>query len=85
MKFTAAVSLAMATLALGQTLADIPTCALSCLNDAVKQTTSCEVTDVDCICQDFDAVNGAAAGCVLGACGQDVALSKCSMHCKIFD
>lgn len=76
MKFITIASLAMASLAVGQSLADLPSCSLPCLNDAVKQSTTCSATDVACICQKFDAIQGAAAGCILKACGQDVALSK---------
>lgn len=76
MKFITIASLAMASLAVGQSLGDLPSCALPCLNDAVKQSTTCSVTDVACICKKFDAIQGAAAGCILKACGQDVALSK---------
>ncbi|OAQ71979.1 extracellular membrane protein, CFEM domain-containing protein [Pochonia chlamydosporia 170] len=76
MKFITLASLAMATVAVGQSLADLPSCALPCLNDAVKQSTTCSATDVACICKKFDAIQGAAAGCILKACGQDVALNK---------
>ena len=71
-------SLAMATLAMAQSLSDLPSCALPCLEDAVKGT-SCSVDDFACICKDFDAIQGKAAGCILSACGQDTALSK-SQH-----
>jgi hypothetical protein len=78
MKFFTIASLALASVAAGQSLADLPSCALTCLNDAVKQSTSCAATDLACICKQFDAIQGAAAGCILGACGQDVALSELS-------
>ncbi|EFY94976.1 CFEM domain protein [Metarhizium robertsii] len=76
MKFLAIASLAMASLAAGQSLADLPSCSLGCLNDAVKQGTSCSATDLPCICNKFDVIQGAAAGCILSACGQDVALNE---------
>ncbi|KAK9438590.1 Extracellular membrane protein, CFEM domain protein [Metarhizium brunneum] len=76
MKFLAIASLAMASLAAGQSLADLPSCALDCLNDAVKQGTTCSATDLPCICSKFDVIQGAAAGCILSACGQDVALNE---------
>jgi hypothetical protein len=80
MKFFALASLAMATLSAAQSLADLPSCSLTCLNDAVKQSTTCSATDLSCICQKFDSIQSAAAGCILSACGQDVALSKCTLE-----
>ncbi|EFY87683.1 hypothetical protein J3459_017773 [Metarhizium acridum] len=76
MKFLTVASLAMVSLAAGQSLADLPSCSLSCLNDAVKQSTSCSETDLACVCEQFNVIQGAAAGCILSACGQDVALNK---------
>ncbi|KAG6026488.1 hypothetical protein E4U19_002577 [Claviceps sp. Clav32 group G5] len=68
--------LATASLALAQSLSDLPSCAIPCLNDAIKQTSTCATTDLACICKKFDKIQGAAAGCILGACGKDVALGK---------
>jgi len=61
-----------------QTLADIPSCALPCIDDAVGSTTSCDTTDLVCICKDsnFSAIQGAATSCVIDKCGADVALNK---------
>ena len=64
-----------AALARAQSLEDVPKCAIPCLDDAVKSETDCAVDDYACICPQFDAVQGAATGCVLDACGADVALS----------
>ncbi|ETR96842.1 CFEM-domain-containing protein [Trichoderma reesei RUT C-30] len=73
---TAFVALALAALAQAQTRADIPSCALPCLDDAVKANTKCSTTDYACICKNFDAVQGAATGCVISKCGTDVAINK---------
>ncbi|KAL6879920.1 hypothetical protein HDV57DRAFT_100609 [Trichoderma longibrachiatum] len=73
---TAFVALALAALASAQTRADIPSCALPCLDDAVKANTKCSTTDYACICKNFDAVQGAATGCVITKCGSDVAINK---------
>lgn len=69
------VAVALAALAQAQTRADIPSCALPCLDDAVKANTKCSTTDYVCICKDFNAVQGAATGCVVEKCGTDVAIS----------
>ncbi|KAG6037124.1 hypothetical protein E4U41_005316 [Claviceps citrina] len=76
MKYTTLASLAIASLSLAQSLSDLPACATACLDDAVKHTTTCSASDLACICKNFSAIQGAAAGCVLGACGKDVALNK---------
>jgi hypothetical protein len=78
MKFTAVAALAMAALVSAQSRSDIPACALPCLDDAVKSSTSCSTTDFTCICkkENFSKVQGAATGCVIEKCGSDVAISK---------
>ncbi|KAG6316089.1 hypothetical protein E4U22_007377 [Claviceps purpurea] len=76
MKRHAFALLATASLALAQSLSDLPGCAIPCLNDAIKQASTCATTDLACICRKFDKIQGAAAGCILGACGKDVALGK---------
>lgn len=74
MKF--AVAAALFTLAVAQTRDDIPSCALPCLDDAVKSSTNCATTDYACICPKINDIQGAAAPCVIKACGTDVAISK---------
>lgn len=75
----AAAALALAAAAArAQSAADLPACAVSCLNDAVTQSTTCAVDDFACICGDFSAIQGVATGCILAACGADVAVSACS-------
>ncbi|KHN93950.1 Extracellular membrane protein, CFEM domain protein [Metarhizium album ARSEF 1941] len=76
MRLVAAASLALASLAAGQSLADLPDCSLPCINEAVRQGTACSATDLACVCDQFDAIQGAAAGCILQACGQDIALNQ---------
>ncbi|KAL7942793.1 hypothetical protein V8C42DRAFT_330406 [Trichoderma barbatum] len=70
------VALALAALAQAQTRADIPSCALPCLDDAVKANTKCETTDYACVCKNFDAVQAQATSCVITKCGTDVAINK---------
>lgn len=72
MKF--AVAAALFALAAAQTAADIPSCAKDCLDKAAA-TAGCSTTDYPCICAKKDELQGAATGCVLSACGADVALS----------
>lgn len=77
MKFSAVAALTVAALAHAQTRDDIPKCALPCLDKAITGSTKCSTSDFSCICKEenFSAVQGAATGCVLKECGQDVALS----------
>lgn len=78
MKFDAiAFGLSLAALATAQSLDSLPSCAKECLTDAVAKSTSCSPTDLACVCKNFEAIQGAATGCVLSSCGADVALSKC--------
>ncbi|KAH6603189.1 hypothetical protein Trco_007964 [Trichoderma cornu-damae] len=76
MKSAAFIAVALAALAQAQTRADIPSCALPCLDDAVKANTSCATTDYVCVCKNFDAVQASATSCVITECGTDVAINK---------
>ncbi|KAL7894036.1 hypothetical protein HDV63DRAFT_161898 [Trichoderma sp. SZMC 28014] len=76
MKAATVLAVAFAALAQAQTRADIPSCALPCLDSAVTANTKCATTDYTCICKDFDAVQTAATSCVIQKCGIDVATSK---------
>ncbi|KAM0517661.1 hypothetical protein ACHAPE_004633 [Trichoderma viride] len=76
MKAATVLAVAFAALAQAQTRADIPSCALPCLDDAVKANTKCSTTDYVCICKDFSAVQTQATSCVISKCGADVALNK---------
>ena len=71
-----AAFLATASFAAAASFAGVPKCAVSCLEDAVKQSTSCYLTETSCICKNFGTIQGAATGCIIDACGTDVALSK---------
>lgn len=69
-------AVALAALARAQSLADIPTCAQPCLESAIKDNTSCEVSDLACVCKNFDALQGDAQSCVLEKCGAEKALNE---------
>lgn len=77
----AIAAIVLAAVAQAQTLGDIPSCAVPCLDDAVSANTSCATTDVACICKpdNFAKVQGAATSCVIEKCGADVALSMSSL------
>ncbi|KAG5988920.1 hypothetical protein E4U43_004610 [Claviceps pusilla] len=76
MKYTTLTCLSMTWLVLAQSLSDLPSCATGCLDGAVRQVSTCATSDLVCVCKKFDAIQGAAASCVLGACGKEVALNK---------
>lgn len=69
-------ALALAALAQAQSLADIPKCALPCLDSSIAKNTQCDKTDLACVCKNFDKVQGDATGCVLKECGSDVAINQ---------
>ncbi|KAI0117985.1 hypothetical protein GGR51DRAFT_555267 [Nemania sp. FL0031] len=75
MKYTV-VSLAFATGVYAQSLSDIPSCALPCIDTARTQTTSCAADDYKCICDNINTLTAAATSCVLSACGADVATNQ---------
>ncbi len=80
---TVAILLAVAS---AQSLGDIPQCAQPCIITAVQTSTSCDLTNYVCICQNKDKVVQGATTCVINACGIDVAtgMSRCSpmpSHC----
>lgn len=68
-------AIALAAVARAQTLADIPSCALPCLDKSIADNTSCDKTDLACVCKNFDKVQGDATACVLKECGSDVAIN----------
>ncbi|KAL6900469.1 hypothetical protein GGI43DRAFT_383944 [Trichoderma evansii] len=76
MKAATVLAVTFAALAQAQTRADIPSCALPCLDAAVTANTKCATTDYTCICKDFTAVQTAATSCVISKCGADVAVNK---------
>ncbi|KAK7959539.1 uncharacterized protein PG986_004393 [Apiospora aurea] len=58
-----------------QDMSGIPACAVPCIQSAAA-TTSCSATDYKCICNDVDAIQGAASSCVMDKCGATVAVCK---------
>lgn len=72
--------LALATISYGQNIPGIPECAQSCVVDAIRDNTSCDVTDSGCVCGSLGAIQDSATNCVIEACGYEVAACKfCSM------
>ncbi|RGP78500.1 extracellular membrane 8-cysteine cfem [Fusarium longipes] len=76
MKYSVALVAIAAVAAQAQSLADVPKCALPCLDKAIESETSCETTDTACVCENFSAIRGVATSCVIDACGTDVAINK---------
>lgn len=70
------VALALVAAAQAQTRADIPECAISCLDNAIESETKCDVKDYVCVCENFSKVRSIATTCVIKECGADVAVSK---------
>lgn len=73
MKFT----LALATFVVavyGQTVGDIPSCAIPCINAAITKDTTCSTTDFKCACKSFNAIEADSTTCVITACGATVAI-----------
>ncbi|TDZ39182.1 hypothetical protein C8035_v006317 [Colletotrichum spinosum] len=77
MRFSAAAILAAAGLAAAQ-LESVPSCALTCLNTALSAGDSCAPGNIACLCSpaNFQAILTAATPCVIGSCGQDVAVNQ---------
>ncbi|ORY71392.1 uncharacterized protein BCR38DRAFT_328080, partial [Pseudomassariella vexata] len=75
MKYSFAAAALVAVVS-AQSLSDIPSCALPCIDSARTSVTSCAIDDYKCICDSKDALTGAATGCVLEACGAEVAAGQ---------
>ncbi|KAF5714010.1 extracellular membrane CFEM domain-containing protein [Fusarium mundagurra] len=75
MKYSFAIA-ALATAVSAQSLADVPKCAIPCLDDAITSKTDCKTTDLTCVCKSFDDVRSAATSCVITKCGSDVAINE---------
>lgn len=73
-------AIALAAVASAQSLADIPKCAIPCLDESISKNTDCETTDLACVCKNFKEVQGDATSCVIEKCGSDVAISMFSLH-----
>ncbi|KAF5003162.1 hypothetical protein FDECE_10276 [Fusarium decemcellulare] len=76
MKYSVAVLALVAAAVQAQTLADVPKCAIPCLDDAISSETDCKTTDLVCVCKNFDDVRSAATSCVIDKCGSDVAINE---------
>lgn len=76
MKFTLVLATFVAAV-YGQTVGDIPACAVPCIQNAIASATTCSATDFACVCEtaNFNAVQAASLNCVVAACGADVAIS----------
>ena len=74
MKYSLAI-LAVAAAVSAQSLGDVPKCAIPCLDEGIASETSCDKTDIACVCENFEKIQGAATSCVLKDCGADTALS----------
>ncbi|KAI8231229.1 GPI-anchored CFEM domain protein [Colletotrichum sp. SAR 10_99] len=77
MKFSTATILAVVGLVAAQ-LDGIPSCAVTCLNNAVTSTGKCQAGDVACLCSpaNYQAIVTAGTPCVLASCGAEVAANQ---------
>ncbi|KAL4726960.1 Effector cfem1 [Fusarium chlamydosporum] len=75
MKYSVAF-VALAAAVSAQSLADVPKCAIPCLDKAIESETKCETTDLACVCKNFSDVRSAATSCVIDECGSDVAINE---------
>ncbi|KAL7904630.1 hypothetical protein GGI35DRAFT_484381 [Trichoderma velutinum] len=57
----------------GQTIDDIPACAIPCIESAIGSQTSCAPSDFACACPNIASVAAAGTPCAVAACGEDVA------------
>ncbi|KAL7955784.1 hypothetical protein V8C34DRAFT_326923 [Trichoderma compactum] len=76
MKFTLVLA-TFAAVAYGQTLGDIPTCAVLCIQNSIASVTTCAAGDYACACSsaNFQNVENASVACVVSACGIDEAIN----------
>lgn len=70
MKFSLAAPVFAAAVQ-AQSLAGMPSCAMPCLTASVKKMTSCEPTDVNCLCapKNMELIRSDATSCVIKECG----------------
>lgn len=83
MKYAFAAA-ALVAVASAQSLSDIPSCAVPCIDDARTSATSCSKDDYACICKNQEALTAAATTCVLSDCGADKALNEVLPAVKAF-
>lgn len=67
--------LGVAVEARGETENGMPACSVTCIQNAIKKMTDCDVTDYACACMHHGKISSAASGCVVGSCGLRKALS----------
>lgn len=70
---------AVASAATGSISTYMPECAVPCLTSAISGATTCKgPDDLECFCiaDNYRAIYDSSVGCVLQACGDDVALGK---------
>lgn len=95
MKYSVAVASIFAAAAAAQDIGDIPTCATSCLLEALEST-SCSIEDQDCWCSEYDTLRSTAQSClesesdcsddeVQGTLSHDIAYAFFSVHLKDAD
>ncbi|KAM4064538.1 CFEM domain-containing protein [Hirsutella rhossiliensis] len=67
------VALVFAAAVQAQSLKDIPACAVPCLEASVKKKTSCQTTDLRCVCkpENFSKIRDDATSCVITRCGAE--------------
>ncbi|KAL7914151.1 hypothetical protein GGI35DRAFT_439588 [Trichoderma velutinum] len=53
----------------------LPTCALPCIQIAVKTASDCELTDLPCMCKKKVKIAQSAKACIVSTCGAKKALS----------
>lgn len=82
MKYTAALAVGLAALASAQDITVFPECSVPCIMDAISSATPCDTDDFACVCENRNSLAAAATGCVVDACGADVALSTPSLFSK---
>jgi len=75
MKYAFAAAALVATVT-AQSLSDIPSCAIPCIDAARTSTTTCTETDYTCICDNINPLTTAATPCVLTDCGATVAATE---------
>lgn len=74
MKYAFAAAALAATVS-AQSLSDIPSCAIPCIDASRTAVTTCTADDYACLCDNITAIQGDATTCVISGCGADVAVS----------
>jgi len=83
MKFSAAIVLSLSTFAFAQSIADLPSCSISCFTTAIASS-GCGATDTKCQCTTGkDAITKTITPCLLKACSQDDATKTATVSAQI--